>query len=285
MPTVGALGLTRWSVMRGLPNMERVHLTLVGPIPVRKDGHIPLDSFEKYISFENLSFSYDGRPPVFTDVNFTIEKGSVTAIVGSSGAGKTTIVNLILGLFQPTQGKITVDGKSLQDVKIETWLSKIGSVSQDTFTYNASIKDNILFGREKLSDQAVVQAAKIGNAHKFISDHPDAYSAVVGDRGMRLSGGQQQRLAISRAVLESPEILIFDEATSSLDTISEQLVKEAMLEVSNNRTVIIVAHRLSTIRNADKIIVLNEGKVVEEGDHFELLGMDGFYSKLVGSEQ
>jgi len=283
LPAVSGIGGTRMAMMASLPNMERAHETIIGPIPKRNEGSIALDSFEKTIAFEHLSFAYQGGGSVFDGVDLTFEKGKITAIVGTSGAGKTTIINLILGLFDPTQGRVTVDGIPLQEIKSETWFSKIGAVSQDTFTYHASVAENIQIGREGFSQESIIEAAKIGNAHEFISQTPQGYDAIIGDRGMRLSGGQQQRLAIARAVLNSPEILIFDEATSSLDTVSEKLVQEAIRDVSGNRTVIIVAHRLSTIRHADKIIVLDGGKVVEEGNHEELLGLGGFYSQLVSS--
>ena len=209
----------------------------------------------------------------------------MTAIVGPSGAGKTSIVNLILGLFEPTQGRITVDGIPVHEFKQDSWLQKIGFVSQDPFLYHSSIADNIRFDRDGHSIEAISEAAKTANAHGFISELPQGYDTIVGDRGMTLSGGQQQRLAIARAMLESPEILIFDEATSSLDTISEKLVQDAIDKVATDRTVIIIAHRLSTIRHADRIIVIDNGQVIEEGSHQELLRSNGHYSRLVATQR
>lgn len=283
LPALAAIGSTRMVIMTSLPNMDRAYQTLVGPMPMRREGGIGLNSFNKAIVFENLTFAYKEREPILEGVNITFEKGKITAIVGASGAGKTTIVNLILGIFDPTEGKVTVDGVPLQDIKPETWLSRIGSVSQDTFTFHSSVTDNIVFGRNGHSEESIVAAAKVADAHGFISQLPQGYDSVVGDRGMRLSGGQQQRLAIARAMLDLPEILIFDEATSSLDTISETEVKEAITRVSGDRTVIIVAHRLSTISHADKIIVLDNGRVLEEGNHLELLSRNGQYARLANS--
>jgi ABC-type multidrug transport system fused ATPase/permease subunit len=285
LPGLTALSANWMSVMSQLPNLERVHQILTGPIPMRKDGSRTLESFEKALSFENVSFGYHGREPLFKDLELTFEKGKVTAIVGPSGAGKTSIVNLILGLFEPTQGRITVDGVPLQEFRQESWLGKIGFVSQDLFMYHASIADNIRFDRDGHSLEATINATKIANAHGFISALPQGYDTIIADRGMTLSGGQQQRLAIARAILETPEILIFDEATSSLDTISEKQVQDAIDKVATDRTVIIVAHRLSTIRHADKIIVVDNGQVIEEGSHQELVSSNGHYSRLVAAQR
>ena len=283
MPPLTTFATLRLKLMSGLPVMEVVYQLLTGPVPIRRDGHRVLESFERAIVFENLSFAYKNRDMLFEGVDLSLEKGKVTAIVGPSGAGKTSIVNLILGLFEPTSGRVTVDGIPLQDIKEESWLRKIGFVSQDTFTYHASVADNILLGRLDRPRKSVIKAAEIANVHEFVSQLPQGYDTLVGERGMKISGGQQQRLAIARALLDSPKILIFDEATSNLDNISEKAVQEAIDNVSSNRTVIIIAHRLSTIRHADKIIVLDKGRVVEQGTHQELLDRDGHYSRLAGS--
>jgi len=218
-------------------------------------------------------------------VNLTIEKGKVTAIVGSSGAGKTTLINLILGFYETSGGRVTIDGLPLQEYKLETWLSKIGFVSQDPFIYHSTVANNILFGRNGHSMDSVLRAARIANAHGFITELPQGYDTIVGDRGMKLSGGQQQRIAIARAILDDPELLMLDEATSSLDSVSERVVQEAIDNVAKDRTVLIIAHRLSTIRYADKIIVLDKGQVVEEGSHRELISIQGHYSRLVASSR
>jgi ABC-type multidrug transport system fused ATPase/permease subunit len=285
LPTVSSFGRMRMEMLGLMPDAELVYEAMTQPILRRQDGDKALGAFEKAIVFEKVSFAHKGRDPLLRDMNLTFEKGKVTAVVGPSGVGKTTIINLVLGLFEPSEGKITIDGVPLQEYKLETWLSKVGFVSQEPFIYHSAIADNITFSRDGHSMESVIHAAKIANAHGFISEFPQGYDTVAGDRGMRLSGGQQQRIAIARAVLNEPEILIFDEATSSLDSISEKLVQEAIDNVSRDRTVIIIAHRLSTIRYADKIIVLDEGRVVEEGSHQELLERQGHYSRLVASSR
>jgi len=285
MPPLGAVGASRILMMATLPNAEIAHRTLTGPMPMRVQGLRSMQSFNDALAFEDVSFAHKDRGSLFDGLNLAFQKGTSTAIVGPSGVGKTTIINLILGFFEPSEGRITVDGVPLQDFKQESWLSRIGFVSQDPFIYNSSITDNIRFGREGHQIDSVIDAAKTANAHGFISELPQGYDTVIGDRGVRISGGQQQRLAIARAVLDTPDILVFDEATSSLDSISELLVQEAIKNVSVDRTVITIAHRLSTIKNADKIIVLNEGRVVEQGDHQELLNRGGHYSRLVESSR
>ena len=283
MQPLTSLGTLRMKLMTMLPIIDRVYEVISGPVPTRSTGHRELKNFRESIAFNRVSFGYQGREPLFRDLDLIFPKGSVTAIVGSSGAGKTTIINLILGLFSPTSGSITVDGVSLQDIKQETWFNKIGFVSQDAFTYHASVCDNVLFGRDTYSVGSVVEASKFANAHQFITELPEGYDTVVGERGMKVSGGQQQRLAIARALLNSPEILIFDEATSNLDSISERIVQESINSVSIDRTVIIIAHRLSTVRHADNILVFDGGNLVEQGNHQQLLDINGYYSQLAGN--
>lgn len=282
LPAITTFGRTRMEVMAVFPDVERAYSALTGPVPMRRGGGRALQSFERAMLFENVSFAHKGRDVLLKGVNLAFEKGKVTAIVGPSGAGKTTIIQLILGLFEPTKGRITIDGIPLQEYRLDSWLSKIGFVSQNTFIFHSTIADNIMFSRDGHSIESVIKAAKVANAHGFISELPQGYDTIVGERGAKLSGGQQQRIAIARAVLDNPEILIFDEATSSLDTISEELVKEAINNVSKDRTVIIIAHRISTISHADKIVVVDQGRVVEEGSHQELLSKPGCYSRLLG---
>ncbi len=283
LPSITNFGRMRMQIMGAMPDTELVYNTLTGPAPTRVDGNKNVDSFEKAIAFEDVSFAYKGRDTLLDRVDMVFEKGKTTALVGPSGAGKTTIINLILGLFEPTNGRITLDGVSLGEYKLASWLGKIGFVSQEPFIYNSTVAANITFTRNGHSMESIITAASIANAHGLISDLPQGYDTIVGDRGMKLSGGQQQRIAIARAVLDQPELLIFDEATSSLDTLSEKLVQEAIENVSKDRTVIIIAHRLSTIRYADKIIVMDSGRVIEEGTHDELLSQQGHYSRLVAS--
>ena len=282
-PALTALGTNRMLVMGGLPNVQLVHQAITQSVPQRREGGKQLGPLQNAIVFEDVSFAHKDRENLLDRLNMSFEKGKVTAIVGPSGSGKTTLINLILGLFQPASGKITVDGTPLNDLTYDTWLGRIGFVSQDPFTFNPSIEENIRFSREEYSRESVVQAAIIANAHDFISELPQGYDTLVGDRGMKLSGGEQQRVCIARAVIASPEILIFDEATSSLDSPSEKQVQEAINKASAGRTVIMIAHRLSTIRNADKIIVLDNGRIVEQGTHQELLSRQGEYSRQVGA--
>ena len=283
MPPLTSIAALRMRLMGLLPNMEIAYQAMTGPVPQRNEGLVELDAFQNAIVFEDVSFGYPSREPLFEGLNLTFRKGEVTALVGTSGAGKTTIVNLILGLFGPTKGRITVDGIDLNDIKHTSWLNKIGLVSQEPFTYHSTITNNILIGRNGASQETVVNAAEIANAHEFISELPDGYETIVGERGMKFSGGQQQRIAIARALLDRPDIMIFDEATSSLDTISERYVQESINHISKDRTVIIIAHRLSTIRHADKIIVLDQGRVVEIGNHEDLLVQNGHYARLAGA--
>ena len=281
LPALNSFGGSRLRLLTQLPDVQIAHQVVTQAVPLRHEGTQQLGSLQNAIVFEDVSFAHKDREILLDRVNMSFEKGKVTAIVGPSGSGKTTLINLILGLFQPSEGQITVDGTPLKDLTYDTWLGRIGFVSQDPFTFNTTIEENIRFSREEHSRESVVKAAIIANAHDFISELPQGYDTLVGDRGMKLSGGEQQRVCIARAVIASPEILIFDEATSSLDSLSEKQVQEAIDKASSGRTVIMIAHRLSTIRNADKIIVLDNGRIVEQGTHQELLSKQGEYSRQV----
>jgi subfamily B ATP-binding cassette protein MsbA len=285
LPSLAAVGRIRMELVGSLPNVELVHQALTRLQVHPNDGILMFSSLRDGITLDRVSFAYRERAELLHELTPTFEKGRITAIVGPSGAGKTTIANLILGLFEPTQGRVLVDGIPLREYCLETWLQRIGFVSQDPFIFHDTIAENITCGRSGYSRQAIQKAAGIANAHGFILELPQAYDTVVGERGMKLSGGQQQRIAIARAVLGDPEIFIFDEATSSLDTVSERLVQEAIETISRDRTVIIIAHRLSTIRFADKIVVLDNGRIIEEGNHQELLNARGRYSQLVAAGQ
>jgi ABC-type multidrug transport system fused ATPase/permease subunit len=285
IPSMSNLGNYRLQYMKGIPFAEKVYNVLKQKSNFISDGSLVFDTFKKDIRFVDVSFSHQGREKTLKNLSLTFNKNDFTAIVGPSGAGKSTIVDLIVRLFECQNGKILIDGIDLKDIKLSTWLDKIGFVSQDTFIYNATIYDNITFGLRNVSKEDVYNSARLANAHDFILELPDGYEAEVGDRGLKLSGGQRQRIAIARALLRDPEIIILDEATSSLDNVSEKLFQDSIERISKSKTVITVAHRLSTIMNADKIYVINRGAKVEEGTHEELLARKGIYWQLYREEQ
>ncbi|MFW6316775.1 MAG: ABC transporter ATP-binding protein [Cyanobacteriota bacterium] len=230
------------------------------------------------IKFDQVSLQYsEEEKPALRDVSFKLEKRNVTALVGGSGAGKSSIADLLVGLYQPTQGQILVDGVDLNEYNLTSWRSRLGVVSQDTFIFNASISENIRYGKLDATEAEVRESAIAAQADQFIQALPHGYHTVLGERGYRLSGGQRQRLTLARSILKQPEILILDEATSALDSHSEYLVQEALKDFQRDRTVLVIAHRLSTIVNADQIIVLENGEVVEQGSHEELLKREGKY--------
>ena len=239
-----------------------------------------LDTFSKNIVYKNVSFEYEQNKPILKDINIDIEKGQTVAFVGSSGSGKSTIANLILRFYDVNSGEILVDGTNIKNLTLESLRDKIGVVSQDVFLFNDTIRYNIAYGKLDATDEEIESAARAANAHKFISKMPEGYNTLIGERGMKLSGGEKQRIAIARAMLKNPPILILDEATSALDSESEKLVQEAIETLMKNRTVILIAHRLSTVKNADKIIVIDKGTIAETGKHQELLDKDGIYAKL-----
>jgi ATP-binding cassette, subfamily B, bacterial MsbA len=242
-------------------------------------GDEQFESLETDIDIEDVSLSYaNDESLVLNELNFTIPRKQVTALVGQSGAGKSSIVDLLIGLYQPSSGRIKVNGKCLQSYNQSSWRQHIGVVSQDTFIFNSSILDNLRYGAPDATDEEVIDAAKAAQAHQFILNLPDGYETVVGERGYRLSGGQRQRLALARAIVKQPEILILDEATSALDTESERLIQQALAQFQRDRTVIVVAHRLSTIVDADQILVFEKGQLLETGNHKTLMQKRGRYA-------
>ena len=249
---------------------------------VNRDEAVEIQSFKSNIIFNDVSFQYDDADePVLQHITFVANKGDVIALVGPSGGGKSTLVDLIPRFFDVTAGSIKIDGVDIRDYSIESLRSLLGIVTQETILFNQTIRENIAYGSQNYSLPDIRNAAKMANADNFISELPDGYDTVIGERGVKLSGGQRQRLSIARALLKNPEIMIFDEATSALDNESEQLVQEAMDRLMVNRTTFIIAHRLSTIRNATIIFVLEKGQIVQIGTHDELIQVEaGLYKKL-----
>lgn len=275
------LSKAAYSIPKGLASMERINVILDAENDIAESSAPKsLKSFEDCIEFKGVSFRYESGREVLHDVNLRIPKGKNIAIVGASGAGKSTLVDLIPRFYDPTQGSISIDGIDIRDISTRDLRSLMGNVNQDPILFNDTIFNNIAFGVENATMESVEAAARIANAHEFIIAKPEGYNTYIGDRGVMLSGGQRQRISIARAILKNPPILILDEATASLDTESERMVQDALDYLMSNRTTISIAHRLSTVRKADEIIVMNEGRIVERGGHDELIALDGYYRKL-----
>ncbi|MEA3407451.1 MAG: ABC transporter ATP-binding protein, partial [Chloroflexota bacterium] len=244
--------------------------------------HLP--KLEGHVTYDHVSFSYEKGEPVLQDISIDIEPGRMTAIVGPTGAGKTTIINLLVRFYDPDEGAVRIDGIDIRDVERKSLRQQIGIVPQDTFLFSDTIMNNIRYGRLDATDEEVIEAAKVANAHEFIERTEKGYETILGERGTGVSHGNRQMLAIARAVLKDPRILILDEATSSVDSRTERLIQGALEKLMAQRTSLVIAHRLSTVRNADEILVLQQGRIVERGTHTELLSRQGVYHDLYMSQ-
>ena len=269
-----------YSIQKGLASMDRIDKILLADvtIPEAPDAK-KISTLENSIEYRNVTFAYDEKI-VLNNVSLTIEKGKTIALVGQSGSGKTTFVDLLPRFYDVIGGQILIDGVDLRDLKLHDLRDLMGNVNQEAILFNDTIYNNIAFGVENTTMPEVIAAAKVANAHDFIIETEHGYGTIIGDRGSKLSGGQRQRLSIARAILKNPPVLILDEATSALDTESERLVQDALENLMKNRTSIVIAHRLSTVRNADLICVFHEGEIIERGTHDELIKLDGRYKRL-----
>lgn len=280
------LSKATYGIRRGMASLERIDKILNTENVIREmAAPRQMADFQSIIRYEDVSFSYQANRPVLQHINLDIHKGQTIALVGQSGSGKTTMADLLPRFYDILEGRITIDGVDIREVKTYDLRALMGNVNQEAILFNDTFYNNITFGVESATMEEVRNAARIANADDFIMATPDQYQTTIGDRGSRLSGGQRQRISIARAILKNPPILILDEATSALDTESEKLVQEALENLMKDRTTLVVAHRLSTIRNADLICVLHEGQIVERGTHDELLALNGYYRKLVDMQQ
>jgi subfamily B ATP-binding cassette protein MsbA len=269
-----------YSIQKGLASADRIFEILdAEEVIEEKRGAMPISDFKDNIEYRDVTFRYE-KEDVLKHINLDIEKGKIIALVGQSGGGKSTLVDLLPRFYDTCEGEILIDGVNVKDYKIDDLRGLMGIVTQESILFNDTVFNNIAFGMQNVGEEDVIEAAKVANAHEFISRMPKGYQTNIGDRGTKLSGGQKQRISIARAVLRNPPILIMDEATSALDTESERLVQEALANVMSNRTSIVIAHRLSTIKFADEIIVIQKGKIVERGNHEKLIRLDGIYRKL-----
>jgi subfamily B ATP-binding cassette protein MsbA len=277
---VKALSTAIYNIQKGAASVERIEHVLAAEevITEKQDAH-PVKEFRERIEYRGVWFRY-GQEDVLKDINLVIPRGKSIALVGASGSGKSTMADLLPRFYDTTQGEILIDGVPIRDCIISDVRALMGIVSQETVLFNASVFDNIAFGLQGVTEAQVMEAARVANAHEFIMQMPEGYQTNIGDRGVKMSGGQRQRISIARAVLRNPPIMILDEATSALDTESERLVQEALTNLMQNRTSLVIAHRLSTVQHADEIIVLHKGEIAERGSHNELMALQGVYRRL-----
>ena len=276
---VKKLGEAYSSLQESRASLERIDTLL--DTEHEKEGSIKIDGFRKSIRFEQVTFTFPGNnAPVLKDINLEIRQGEMLAVVGRSGVGKSTLADLIPKFLLPSSGRLTIDGTDVNDIETSSLREQIGIVSQDVVLFNDTVRENIAFGRQGASDAEIVEAAKMAYADEFIRELPDKYNTIIGERGMKLSGGQRQRIAIARAILKNPPILILDEATSSLDSVSEEIVQKALDQLMKSRTTIVIAHRLSTIKNVDRILIIEKGRIADMGKHEELLAANPAYREL-----
>jgi subfamily B ATP-binding cassette protein MsbA len=268
------------NIQRGIASAERIFEVIDTPSLIKSpEKPKPVSDFSKRIEFKEVGFAY-AENPVLKNISFSLEKGKTIALVGPSGGGKSTLADLVPRFYDPTQGQILLDGTDLKEFSMTDLRNLMGIVTQESILFNDSVFNNIAFGIEGVTEAQVIEAAKIANAHSFISQLEKGYQTNIGERGSKLSGGQRQRVSIARAVLKNPPILILDEATSALDSESELLVQEALTKLMSHRTTLVIAHRLSTIQHADEILVIERGEIVQRGTHAELMKSGGLYQKL-----
>jgi len=276
-----SLSKAYYTAQRGLASVDRVkEIAQAVPAIQNIENPIVLKDFKESIEFRNVNFRYENQT-VLQDIQLKIEKGKTVALVGKSGSGKTTLAMLLPRFYEVQEGSVLIDNQDVKNLAVKSLRSHIGIVTQDAILFNDTVKNNIAFGLENIDEAKVIEAAKIANAHDFITQLPDGYETNIGESGNKLSGGQRQRISIARAILKNPAILILDEATSALDTESEKLVQDALNKLMQNRTVLVIAHRLSTIQHADKIIVLEQGRIIETGNHKTLIEQNGAYKRLI----
>ncbi|MFA6100649.1 MAG: ABC transporter ATP-binding protein [Victivallaceae bacterium] len=283
---INALSAVSANITTGLVSAERITKLLNTTSEIKEDPHpVRVEHLNGNIEFKNVTFGYDEQRPVLKDFSLKIEPGQKVALVGPSGSGKSTVSSLLLRFYDISTGEIRVDGINIKKLGIESYRNSIGVVLQEPFLFSGSIKDNIAYAKKGASDEEVKNAAVMANVEEFVTHLDQRYETIIGENGASLSGGQKQRLAIARAVLKNPSILVLDEATSALDTVSEHLVQQALDRLMQDKTTVIIAHRLSTIKNADLIVVLNEGRIVQQGKHDELLAQEGIYKEMYFSQK